>query len=103
MEKICHSISLNDGSAFKPVMKNISKMAGEDIGQLNYNKLPFFLLGDPFSLFNHPWFMVIDNYLILANSQAELKAITDTYINRKFQVKYSNTISLITCSRKKQR
>ncbi len=86
MEKFA-IISLTDGSAFKPVMKNISKMADDDMGQLNYNKLPFFLLGDPFSLFNHPWFMIIDNYLILANSQAELKSYTDTYINRKFQSK----------------
>ncbi len=86
MEKIA-IIRLKDGGAFKPVMKYISKMDDDEIGQLNYNKLPFFLLGDAFSVFNHPWFMIVDNYLILANSEQELKSYYDSYINRKFQSK----------------
>ncbi|WP_299514346.1 hypothetical protein [Mucilaginibacter sp.] len=86
MEKFA-IITLTDGSAFRPVMQNISKMTSDGIGQLNYNKLPFFLLGNAFSQFNHPWFMIIDNYLILANSETELKSYYDTYINRKFQSK----------------
>jgi hypothetical protein len=80
-------ITLTNGSALKPIIKNISTMSGEDVGQLNYNRLPFFLLGDPFGVFNHPWFMIIDNYLILANSETEIKSYYDTYINRKFQSK----------------
>ncbi|MBC7400803.1 MAG: hypothetical protein H7289_12755 [Mucilaginibacter sp.] len=80
-------IALTDGEAFKPVMMNISRMTTNKIGQFNYNKLPYFLLGDAFSLFNHPWFMIVDNYLILANSESELKSYSDTYINHKFQSK----------------
>lgn len=80
-------IALKDGSAFKPIMQNISTMATDNIGQFNYNKLPYFLLGDAFSVFNHPWFMIVDNYLILANSEAELKSYMDTYSNKKFQSK----------------
>lgn len=80
-------ISLNNGSLFKPIMKNISNMATDEIGQLNYNKLPFFLLGDAFSIFHHPWFMIVDNYLVLANSESELKSYYDSYFNRKFQSK----------------
>ncbi|MES2375299.1 MAG: hypothetical protein V4553_01910 [Bacteroidota bacterium] len=80
-------IALTDGPTFKPVMKNISRMTTDEIGQFNYNKLPFFLLGDAFSLFNHPWFMIVDNYLILANSESELKSYSDTYINHKYQSK----------------
>jgi hypothetical protein len=77
-------IALTDGPAFKPVMKNISRMTTDEIGQFNYSKLPFFLLGDAFSLFNHPWFMIVDNYLILANSESELKSYSDTYTNHKY-------------------
>lgn len=80
-------IALTDGPSFKPVMKNISRMTTDEIGQFNYNKLPFFLLGDPFSIFNRPWFMVVDNYLILANSESELKSYSDTYNNHKYQSK----------------
>ncbi len=62
-------------------------MSSDNIGRLNYNKLPYFLLGDAFSVFNHPWFMVIDNYLVLANTQTELNSYNDSYTNRKFQSK----------------
>jgi len=56
----------------------------ENSGELNYDKLPFFLLGDAFSIFKHPYYLVIDNYLILANSKNELESYYDSYINRKF-------------------
>ncbi|MFD0751430.1 hypothetical protein ACFQZS_14865 [Mucilaginibacter calamicampi] len=80
-------VKLTDGSALRPVMNNISTMEGDEIGRFNYNKLPFFLLGDAFSMFNHPWFMIVDNYLVLANSKNELVSYRDSYFNSKFQSK----------------
>lgn len=80
-------VGLKDGSALRPVMNNISTMATSDIGQLNYHKLPFYLLGDAFSIFGRPWFMIVDNYLILANSQSELNSYHDYYFNHKLQSK----------------
>jgi len=80
-------VSLKDGSAFRPIMNNISTMATGEIGQINYNKLPFYLLGDAFSAFNHPWFTIVDNYLIMANSQSELNSYHDYYFNHKLQNK----------------
>ncbi|MEO8887552.1 MAG: hypothetical protein ABI367_15920 [Mucilaginibacter sp.] len=80
-------ILLKNGSKLKNIMYNIASMSNENIGQLNYSKLPYFLLGDPFSFLNHPWFMIVDNYLILANSATELNSYYDSYINRKFQSK----------------
>jgi hypothetical protein len=77
-------ISVKDGSKLKLIITAISTMNDESIGQLSYDKLPFFLLGDAFSIFRKPYFMIIDNYLILANSNAELASYYDTYINRKF-------------------
>ena len=66
------------------LLMNISKITDVSSGQLSYDKLPFFLLGDAFSVFKHPYFLVIDNYLILANSRGELKSYNDSYLNRKF-------------------
>jgi len=101
-------ISIKDGSKTKRVMAAISKMfgepaimpttkhvenpatgssadnSGENSGQLNYDKLPFFLLGDAFKELRHPYYLVIDNYLILANSRTEVNSYYDSYINRKF-------------------
>ena len=82
-------IKVKDGSELRPVMNNISTMEGDDIGRFNYNKVPFFLLGDAFSVFHHPWFTIVDNYLILANSKNELASYRDSYFNSKFQSKQS--------------
>jgi hypothetical protein len=77
-------VSIKDGSKLRLLLSGVSTMTDENHGQLNYNKLPFFLLGDAFSVFNKPYFIIIDNYLILATSTGELTSYYDTYINRKF-------------------
>ena len=105
-------VSVKDGSKLRQLLAGISKITDEpgqmpvadhkgrsslgltqdskmdffreNTGQLNYDKLPFFLLGDAFSIFRHPYYMIIDNYLVLANSSNELKSYYDSYINRKF-------------------
>jgi hypothetical protein len=77
-------ISVKDGSKLLPLMMNISTMTNDNVGQFNYNKLPFYLLGDAFSIFRKPYFMIIDNYLVLAATVSELKSYSDTYYNRKF-------------------
>lgn len=77
-------ISLKNGSAMRPLMVNVSNMVSDDVGQFKYNKLPFFLLGDAFSVFNHPYFIILNNYLVLANSQNELNSFKDSYQNHKF-------------------
>lgn len=77
-------ISVKDGSKLLPLMRNVSTMINDNIGQFNYSKVPFYLLGDAFSIFRKPYFMIIDNYLILATTESELTSYTDTYYNRKF-------------------
>ena len=77
-------ISVKNGSKLLPFMLNISNMVTDNIGQFKYSKLPFFLLGDAFGVLKKPYFMIVDNYLILAASQKELTSYSDTYLNRKF-------------------
>jgi hypothetical protein len=98
MEKLA-IVALTNGSELRPVMNNISTMDGEEIGRFNNNKIPFFLLGDAFSMFNHPWFTIVDNYLVLANSKSELVSYRDSYFNSKFQSKqqaYNDFNKLLT-------
>lgn len=77
-------IALKNGMQMRPLMVDISKMENDDIGQFKYDKLPFYLLGDAFGVLTHPYFMIIDNYLILANSTRELDSYKDSYQNHKF-------------------
>ncbi|QKJ31200.1 hypothetical protein HQ865_16030 [Mucilaginibacter mali] len=83
-------VALKDGSAMRPLMVNISTMSNDNVGQFKFNKLPFFLLGDAFSILNHPYFMILDNNLILANSVKELDSYKDSYLNHKFLSKTSS-------------
>ncbi|OOQ59618.1 hypothetical protein [Mucilaginibacter pedocola] len=77
-------ITIKDGAKLRPAMVNISTMVNDDMGQFNYNKLPYFLLGDAFNSFRRPYFRIMDNYLVLANSVKELDSFADSYLNRKF-------------------
>jgi len=80
-------VALNNGSAMRPLMVDISKMVNDDVGQFKYDKIPYYLLGDAFNVFTHPYFMILDNYLIIANSTNELASYKDTYQNHKFLTK----------------
>ncbi|MBD1391795.1 hypothetical protein [Mucilaginibacter glaciei] len=86
-------ITIKDGSKLRPFMNNISGMLTEDVGQFNYGKLPFFLLGDAFNGFRQPYFRIIDNYLVLANTVKELESYNDTYFNRKYLNKTEQYLS----------
>lgn len=83
-------IAVKDGARMRPLMANISNMVSDNIGQFKYSKLPFFLLGDSFSVLRKPYFMIVDNYLILATTESELSSYHDTYFNRKFLSKTDN-------------
>ncbi|WP_426667802.1 hypothetical protein ACPPVU_17405 [Mucilaginibacter sp. McL0603] len=75
---------VTDGSKMRSMMINLSKMNNDNVGQLNYEKLPQLLLGDAFSIFRRPYFRVMDNYLVLTNSMSEMSSYNDSYVNHKF-------------------
>lgn len=77
-------IEVSNGQQLFPSLMNISTQTSDEIGQFNYTKIPFYLLGDAFGIFNKPYFMIINNYLILANTAQELRAYADSYNNQKF-------------------
>ncbi|OKS87226.1 hypothetical protein [Mucilaginibacter polytrichastri] len=77
-------IEVSNGQQLFPSMMNISNAVSDNIGQFKYSRIPFYLLGDAFGIFNKPYFMIINNYLILANTPSELRAYADSYNNQKF-------------------
>ena len=77
-------IQVKDGAKLYTLMANMSHMINNNTGQFNYDKLPEVLLGEAFNIFKRPYFKVMDNYLVLANSLSELDSYTDSYANHKF-------------------
>ncbi|RVU02624.1 hypothetical protein EOD41_01405 [Mucilaginibacter limnophilus] len=80
-------ISIKNGDRLLPALLSISSPMSENSGRFNYDKIPYFLFGDSFDVFKKPFFMILDNYLVLANSYQELESYRESYINRKFLVK----------------
>jgi len=80
-------VQIKDGTKLLALLTNVSKMISDNMGQFNYEKLPQILLGDGFFIFKRPYFKVIDNYLVLTNTESELRSYNDTYANRKFLIK----------------
>ncbi len=86
-------IHLKNGLNLRPFMVNISNMVTDEVGQLNYDKIPFYLLGDAFSVFRRPYFMIADNYLLLCNSQVGLMEYYKNYTKANFLSKKEQYIS----------
>ncbi|MFD1255292.1 hypothetical protein ACFQ3S_00660 [Mucilaginibacter terrae] len=77
-------IKVKNGALLKPLFNNISTMLDEETGQFNYNQVPLFLLGDVMAPFRKPYYMILDNYLILANTPRELSNYKENYLNNAF-------------------
>jgi hypothetical protein len=91
-------IKVNNGAKLRPFVNNISTMVNEEVGQFNYNQVPLFMLGDALTPFRRPYFMIIDNYLVLANTARELNNYKENYFNNAFLSKdeeYTNFNNLL--------
>ncbi|RYY36596.1 MAG: hypothetical protein EOP46_05865 [Sphingobacteriaceae bacterium] len=83
-------IAFKDGARLNNMLASISSPMSDNSGRFNYDKIPYFIFGDAFEIFRKPFFMILDNYLILANSYQELESYRESYIDRKFLVKMEN-------------
>jgi hypothetical protein len=77
-------IKIKNGASLRPFFNNVSTMINDEMGKLNYNQVPLFLLGDALSAFRQPYFIILDNYLVLANTPRELSNYKENYFNNAF-------------------
>jgi hypothetical protein len=77
-------IKVKNGGLLKSFVNNVSTMVDEEMGQFNYNQLPLFLLGDVMAPFRRPYFIILDNYLVIANTPRELSNYKENYLNNSF-------------------
>lgn len=77
-------IKLKNGSELQPYLYNISIDPDSNQSRLKYQNLPYYLLGEPLLNFKQPYFIVIDNFLFLANSQAALNHYLENYHQQHF-------------------
>ncbi len=80
-------IKVLNGTDINFSLKLISQNVSENIGRFNHSNILYYYFGDPFKIFSRPYFAVIDNYLVTANTQAAVQIYLDNYINSRFIAK----------------
>ncbi|MGI4021016.1 MAG: hypothetical protein ACRYFA_05880 [Janthinobacterium lividum] len=77
-------IKVKNGSELEPYLRNLSVDANSMHMRLKYENLPFYLLGEPFLHFKQPYFVLIDNYLVLSNSENGIEHYLNNYQHQHF-------------------
>lgn len=77
-------IKIKNGSELEPYLRNISVDPESEQTRLKYENVFFALLGEPFLHFKQPYFVLIDNYLLLANAQSAINNYLQNYHQQQF-------------------
>lgn len=80
-------IKLHNGTALETSLALISSKSSAVISQLNYSNIFYYCLGEPMKLFTRPYFQIIDNFLVVANSQGAITRYMESYNSNNFLVK----------------
>ncbi len=87
------AVKVADGLALKSNLDPVSTAVSDDVRQFNYSNVPYFFFGDPFRSFFRPYFTIVDNYLVLANSKKLLDDFLAGYLQGKL---LSRSVDFIT-------
>ena len=79
-------IKLKNGREANFTLQLISKALNEEIGQLNHSNIFYYYLGDPLRSYSRPYFSIVDNYLIIANTTGVIESFLDNYRKEKFLI-----------------
>ena len=85
-------IKLKNGRKLDFALQLISSPAGESISKFNYSHILYAFLGDPLKSFSRPYFSVIDNYLVVANTPGVISNYLRSYEFEKFLIKKSEFV-----------
>lgn len=86
------AIKVSNGQKLQFFMEPISSVYSETIRRLDYPNLLYFYFGDPFRPFSKPYFTIIDNQLIVANSPGTVQRFINNYTAEKLLYKNSKFI-----------
>lgn len=79
-------IKLKNGIKSNFTLQLISRQINEQISQVNYSNIFYYYFGEPLSSFAKPYFAVIDNYLIIANTPGIISNYLSEYQKERFLI-----------------
>jgi len=88
------AINLSNGDKVKQLLIDISTDYDQDIKQFKVSGLLYCYFGEPFKKFSKPYYTVIDNYMVFANSPATLQDFLKFYRSNELLVSTSDYTDL---------
>ncbi len=77
-------IKVKNGAELEPYLRNTSLDPEAEKTRLKYENVLYYLLGEPFLYFKQPYFVLIDNFLLLSNSQTGIDRYLENYHQQHF-------------------
>ena len=89
------AVSLTNGDKLDQLLLELSTDYDEDIKQLKVGGLLYSFFGEALQNYQKPYYTILDNYLVFANSPSTLRSFLEKYRNNKLLINdtnYSNAI-----------
>ncbi len=80
-------IKLNNGRKASFSLRLVSDEWSENISRFNYSHILYSYFGNPLKPFARPYFSIIDNYLVFANTPGVIQNYLTSYQNQDFLIK----------------
>lgn len=91
-------VKLTNGEKTNFSLNLISEKYSDNLGKLNYSNIFYYLLGDPLKSYIKPFYAIVDNYLILANTPSPIQKYLESYKSERFMIQnkdFQNHIQLV--------
>jgi hypothetical protein len=84
------AVNLTNGDKLDQLLLELRTEYSQDIKKLKVNDLLYAFFGDAFRDFQKPYYTIVDNYMIFANSPEVLESFLTRYRNNKLLINTSN-------------
>jgi len=88
------AIQLSNGDKLDQLLLDISENYNEDIKLLKEPDLLYAYFGEPVSKFNKPYYTIIDNYMVFANSAGAIQSFLNSYRKNELLINTSDYANL---------
>lgn len=88
------ALALTNGEKANQLLLDLSTEYKDPIRIFKEDKIPYYFFGTPFKNFKKPFYVIIDNYLVMANNASSIESFLNDYQNNKLLVNDKNYINL---------
>ena len=87
------AVALKDGEKVNQLLMDLSAEYAPGIRIFKESNIPYSFFGDPFKNFERPFYVIIDNNLIMANNASSIQVFLNNYSNNKLLINNEDYIN----------